>query len=361
MTRWYHGGMFPTAATLTQALHAEGFLQAGEVVAVEAGEQFQALATAVYRCRLRYRAGTSQGMPETMICKIYGPEWYPRGGVQEALAYRRITPAVCPSIAPTLYGLIDDPAAETCVLLIEDLATGYQPVASPMADAWLDLLVDTLADFHAQWWEDPILDTAAFLQPEDTVMRMAQAIPPRGLRVNAASARLAVSHFRSAFGAELTEGEAQLLARLDARWAALFIARTVDPRGLTLLHGDFHLLGNVFIARQPDAVSPIKVIDWGQVKRGLGPHDLMFALLSVDAADRRSRDLELLWRYHQRLLARGVKHYGWDQCLWDYRFSLLTNVYQSIFQGSLRWFRRTLEVVGLWEAQELLEGTVETV
>lgn len=353
--------MFPTAAAITQALHAEGFLQAGEVITVEEVEQFQALATAVYRCRLRYRYATSQCMPETMICKIYGPEWYQRGGLQEVLAYRRITPALRPSIAPTLYGLIDDPAAETCVLLIEDLATCYQPVEASMADAWLDLLVDTLADFHAQWWEAPMLDTAAFLQPEDTVMRMAQAIPPQGLRANAASARNAVSRFRSAFGSELSEGEAHLLTRLDAGWAAPFMERTVDHRGLTLLHGDFHLLGNVFIARQPNAFSPIKVIDWGQVKRGLGPHDLMFALLSVDAVDRRSRDLELLRRYHQRLLARGVEHYGWDQCLWDYRFSLLTNVYQSIFQGSLRWFRRTVDVVGLWEAQELLEGAAEAI
>lgn len=300
-------------------------------------------------------------MPETMICKVYGPEWYQRGGLQEVLAYRQITPALRLSIAPTLYGLIDDPAAETCVLLIEDLETCHQPVASPMADAWLDLLVDTLADFHAQWWEDPVLHTAAFLQPEDTVMRMAQAIPPQGLMANAASARIAVSRFRSEYGSELSEEEAHLLARLDARWAGAFIERTVDQRGLTLLHGDFHLLGNVFIARQPDAVSPIKVIDWGQVKRGLGPHDLMFALLSVDAVDRRSRDLELLRRYHQRLLARGVNHYGWDQCLWDYRFSLLTNVYQSIFQGSLRWFRRTLDVVDLWEAQELLNGSANTI
>lgn len=347
--------MVPTAAAITQALHAKGFLQAGEVIAVEAGEPFQALATAVFRCHLRYRDETSQGMPETMIFKVYGPEWYPRGGVQEVLAYRRIIPALRPSIAPTLYGLIDDPAAETWVLLLEDLATGYQPVAPPMAEPWLDLLVDTLADFHARWWEDPLLDTAAFLQPEDTVMRMAQAIPPQRIRANVSAAREALSRFRSAFGSELSAEDAHHLARLDAGWAPAFIERTANHRGVTLLHGDLHLLGNVFVARQPDAASPIKVIDWGQVKRGLGPHDLMFALLSVDAADRRSRDLELLRRYHQRLLARGVTDYGWEQCLWDYRFSLLTNVYQSIFQVSLRWFRRTLEVVERWEAHELLD------
>ena len=353
--------MLPSAATIKQALQTNGLLHAGDVIAVEAGERFQASATAVYRCRLRYRDGSSQGMPETMICKIYGPEWYQRGGRQEVLAYRRITPELRPSIAPTLYGLIDDPAAETCALLIEDLATGYQPIEAPMADAWLNNLVDTLADFHAQFWEAPMLETAAFLQPEESVMRMAQAIPPEGLQANVAAARDAVLRFRSEFGSELSEPESHLLARLDARWAARFLERIVDQRGLTLLHGDFHLLGNVFIANDSNLLSPIKVIDWGQVKRGLGPHDLMFALLSADSPDRQSRDLTLLQRYHQRLLAREVKHYGWELCLWDYRFSLLTNIYQSIFQGSLRWFRRTLDGVRVWEAQELLEGNTETI
>jgi hypothetical protein len=350
-----------TAAAITQALHAAGFLPDGEVVAIEEVDRFQAFATAVCRCRLQYSPPRPSSLPETMIVKVYGPEWYRRGGLQDLRFYRRIAPALPSPIAPALYGLIDDPAAQTCVLLIEDLAPRYRQVELPLSDAWLEAIVDALADLHARWWDDPQRDSEAMLEPEDTVMRMAQALPLEGLRVNMEAARQAVSRFRSRFGSELTDEEAQLLTRLADRWGAAFLERTADQRGLTLLHGDFHLLGNVFIARQPDAASPIKVIDWGQVKRGLGPHDLMFALLSVDATDRRSRDLALLGRYHQRLLTQGVERYDWDQCLWDYRFSLLTNVYQSIFQESLRWFRRTLDVVDLWEAPRLLDGTVETI
>lgn len=348
--------MLPTAAAITHALRTEGFLPDGEVVTVEDVEQFQALATAVIRARLRYSPQASHALPETMIIKVYGPAWYESGGLQDLRFYRHIAPALEAPIAPTLYGTIHDPAARTWVLLIEDLAPGYRQIELPLADAWLEAVVDTLADLHAQWWDAPLLES--LLEPEDTVMRMAQALPPHGLHANVEAARDATARFRSQVGSALTEEEAQLLGRLDDRWATRFSER-IDHRCLTLLHGDFHLLGNVFIARQPDAASPIKVIDWGQAKRGLGPHDLMFALLSVDAADRRSRDLALLRRYHQRLLARGVRHYGWDQCLWDYRFSLLTNIYQSIFQESLRWFRRTLEVVDLWEAHALLDGTAE--
>jgi hypothetical protein len=350
-----------TAIAITQALHAAGFLPDGEVAAIEEADRFQAFATAVFRCRLQYSPPRPPSLPETMVVKVYGPEWYQRGGLQDLRFYRRIAPSLPSPIAPALYGVIDDPAAQTCVLLIEDLAPRYQQVEWPLSDAWLEAIVDALADLHAQWWGDPLLAFEELLEPEDTVMRMAQALPLEGLRVNVEAARQAVSRFRSTFGSELTDNEAQLLTRLDDRWAAAFLARIADQRGLTLLHGDFHLLGNVFIARQPGTASPIKAIDWGQIKRGLGPHDLMFALLSVDTPDRRSRDLALLRRYHQRLLTRGVEHYDWDQCLWDYRFSLLTNVYQSIFQESLRWFRRTLDVVDLWEAPRLLDGTVETI
>jgi hypothetical protein len=344
-----------TAATVTQALHAAGLLADGEVIAIEEGDRFEAFATSVVRCHLRYRPPHPPSLPETMICKFYGPEWYQRGGLQDLMFFRRIAPALRSAIAPAIYGLMDDPSAQSCMLLIEDLAPGYDQVRLPLTDAWLEAIVDALADLHAQWWDAPQLNADELLKPEDTVMRMAQALPPEGLRVNVAAAKQAVSRFRSHVGPELTADEEELLARLVDQWAAPFIERTARHHGLTLLHGDFHLLGNIFIAKEPTNINPIKVIDWGQVKRGLGPHDLMYALLSVEVPDRQSRDLKLLRRYHQRLLALGVHGYAWEQCLWDYRFSLLTNVFQSVFQGSLHWFRRTCDVVETWKARELLD------
>lgn len=347
--------MILTAATVTQALHAAGHLPDGEVIAIEESDRFEASATSVFRCHLRYHPQHPPSLPETMICKCYGPDWYQQGGLQDLMFYRRIAPALKSNIAPGLYGLLDDPSAQTCILLIEDLAPGYDQVQLPVADAWLERIVDALADLHTQWWDAPLLASEAMLKPEDTVMRMAQALPLAGLQVNVAAATQAASRFRSQFGSALTADEDELLAHLVDRWAPLFSARTARDRGLTLIHGDFHLLGNVFIAKDATNPYPIKVIDWGQAKRGLGPHDLMFALLAVEAPDRPSRDLELLRRYHQRLLSLGIQGYTWDQCLWDFRISLLTNVFQSVFQGSLHWFRRTHDVVESWKARDLLD------
>ena len=139
-------------------------------------------------------------------------------------------------------------------------------------------------------------------------------------------------------------------------WGDRFCERTAGGKGITLIHGDFHLLGNVFLAKDTSTIPRIKIIDWGQAKRGLGPHDLMYSLLAVDAQDRIARDTRLLRRYHSGLERGGITGYSWEQCLWDYRFSMLTNIFQALFQGSLYWFHRTAKVVRAWDSVQLLEA-----
>jgi hypothetical protein len=41
--------------------------------------------------------------------------------------------------------------------------------------------------------------------------------------------------------------------------------------------------------------------------------------------------------------------------LWDSRFSILTNVFISLFQGSLRWFWKSMPIVKAWHCADLLE------
>ena len=173
-----------------------------------------------------------------------------------------------------------------------------------------------------------------------------------GLEENMRIAKTGLKAFAEDRASELTRAEAQLLRKLARRWEEVFRGRTQAMKEVTLIHGDFHLLGNVFFARA-DSLS-LKAIDWAQAKPGLGPHDLMYALISAPAHDRLARDTSLLKCYHTELRARGVAGYSWAQCLWDYRFSLLTNLWQAILQNSLHWFRKTVELVGMWESEALL-------
>ena len=103
-----------------------------------------------------------------------------------------------------------------------------------------------------------------------------------------------------------------------------FHARVAGGRAITLIHGDFHFLGNVFFA--PNDVRP-KVIDWSEAKPGLGPHDLAYCLTVVPADDRLARDRVLLRRYWDGLRDAGVDDYSWELCDWDFRFSVFCNLF----------------------------------
>lgn len=344
----------PTPAQLTHLLQQSGVLAVGQVQHVTVGEQFQGYADAILRLQLAYSPDTDPRAPHTLIGKIFGPHWYAKSGQSELRFYRELAPQMPHIPVPTFYGSLDDPSAQTCLLFIEDLAEQYARVRLPLSVAWVERLVDLLVNLHAHWWEHPGLDAPEFLLPEDAVTRMPQALDSLGLHVNATHARQALEQFSQQHSAELTVDEQDLLYLLANRWADRFRVRVERGAAITLIHGDFHLLGNVFLAQAPTVMPPIKVLDWTQAKRGLGPHDLMYMLLAVDAPDRVARDTHLLRRYHAGLQAAGCTQYDWDQCLWDYRFSLLTNLFQTLFQDSVYWFRKTAEVVQAWHSTDLL-------
>ena len=306
--------------------------------------------------QLTYSEAPPTAAPKTLIYKELGPVWYSTVGLPELRFYTELAPVAKSPLVPTLYGAINDAKSQTCVLLLEDLLPEYELAALPLSEARLAATVDELALWHAFWWNhlrllEPDLQTPA---PEEDVTRMPHALNVTGLEENERLAQKALETFIQLCSDELTAAEIQLLQKLKSFWGKTFRRRLQSAHQLTLLHGDFHLLGNVFFARAGN--TSLKVIDWAQAKPGLGPHDLMYALLSADVPDpeRVARDTALLKRYYAGLSTGGVSGYSWTQCLWDYRFSLLTNLWQSVSQESLNWFRKTVTVVSVWESEALL-------
>jgi hypothetical protein len=260
-----------------------------------------------------------------------------------------LAPAMRANFTPRVYAA--EQFEDDAWILTEDLALEYAHPPSPPTPAQLEAAVTVLATLHAHWWMHPRLEQADLLQPVTDVTRMPQALPESGVQRNAALARSALNAFRARHLDAFAPAEWSLLERWLEVWPAAFLARTVEHT--TLLHGDFHLAGNTFFGvAQPDQV---KVIDWAQHKRGIGVHDLMYMLLGVDDDRRLERDTRLIRLYHaeleQRLEHRGVQDYPLEQCLWDYRFCVLSHLYQAVFQDSPRWLRRNLNVVQAWSLE----------
>lgn len=344
----------PTAAELTAILRNSGHLKNSEVTRIEIGERFPAAADEVCRLHLHYAQPVAASVPQRVICKQYGARWFTTQGLPELYFYQTLAPQMPQIPIVTFYGSKEETSEPSLIVLLEDLAVNYAVAQPPLTEQQLELVTDTLVSLHAAWWQHPLLNSPQLLVADESVCRMPQVLDPGAIKKHAEVAAIACERFQQAHALELIPMEQALLTKLSQQWGGLFAQRVEKGEAITLIHGDFHLLGNIFFAKDSATQPRLKIIDWAQCKRGLGAHDLMYMLLSVDSERRVERDLRLLKRYHRGLVESGITNYKWEQCLWDYQFSQLTNLFQSIFQDSLRWLRKTMSGIDAWQSGLLL-------
>jgi hypothetical protein len=315
----------------------------GAVRAAEVIDVFPSHLAEVVRLKLTYTEDAPSDAPATLIAKLSEGEAFDSDGLAEIRFFNRIAPGVADLPAPAFYGSLVDPDARACVLLVEDLeANGYRRAAPDLSQADLDAVIDRLADLHAQLWNAEWPTPAAFARPRESLTRCTQAWPPEVIRANADFMGPRIAAFANVHRDALTTDDLALLADLAAHWGEEFTTRVQGRRNLTLIHGDFHVLGNIFLAS--DGRAP-RFIDWSEAKPGLGPHDLAYVLVSIPADDPAARNRRAIQRYHDRLTRLGVAGYDAGQCAADYAFSLRTNLLQAVLQDSVTWFRRTADAV----------------
>jgi hypothetical protein len=321
------------------------------IASVEALETFPASSAEVARLRITPANGS---LPFTAIGKRA------RGTACAALRrelrfFEHLAP-LWDNPAPGLLGAWQEGRGEAAQLLlvIEDLdAIGYALARDGVSEVQLHAITDTLVSLHTRFWEDLHVEALDLARPASSVTRAAQAWPVDVIKANGIAARDETARFLEAFSSEITPLERALLEEVLEAWEHCLLARATGGRSITLIHGDFHLLGNIFFsANQPRP----RVIDWAELKPGLGPHDLAYCLSSAPTANRPTRDLALLRRYWEGLRSAGVEHYGWDLCQWDYQFSIFMNLLQSVFQSSLTWFRKAATLIAELECRPALRG-----
>jgi aminoglycoside/choline kinase family phosphotransferase len=209
------------------------------------------------------------------------------------------------------------------ILLIEDMAPariGDQIAGCSAADA--AAIVPQLAEFHARFWEGPLLGQFDWMPYyNDPCHHHAQA-----------SYRQAWPPFQTFVGDRLPAPVREAGERLNDQVVRLLDLLSEPP--VTVMHGDFRLDNLVF--PNGDAAG-MGVLDWQITSRGRGAFDLgYFFTTSLSPADRAAHDERLLRLYVDALADGGVRGYGMDECMRDYRLTVMfCMVYTVILIGSL--------------------------
>ena len=255
-----------------------------------------------------------EALPATVIAKFptADPANRPVGDAlglyaREVRFFRDIAPTT-PLRVPRAYLSDLDASAGAFVLLLEDLGRyerGDQVAGISVRRA--ERVIDALAGLHAAWWERPELFELDWL-PTSADPAYLSAVPPiyaAGLVVLERDWALRV-------------GENAVSLARDV--AAVFddVIRRTARRPNTFVHGDARL-DNLFF----DGDDPI-LLDWQLAVRGRGPLDIAYLIgSSMNVEDQGPNWERLLHRYHDALMAGGVSAYAWEQCLRDYRESVL--------------------------------------
>ena len=274
----------------------------------------------LFRITLRQDAGAGSG-PDTLVAKLAPGD----AGLRAAFAaanrrevgfYTRIAAERALPVPRCHFGAFEE-ATGASVLLLDDLgAMRRVPFREGCAPQEAAQMVTALADLHAAFWQRPVLRkmSGRALLDEFGFQRLWAEYP-------AALARILP-------GARLHGRIAALGDFLVAQHKRVFDT-LLEEAPLTCIHRDLQA-DNVMFAGGGEAPQA-RLLDWQMMGKGRGAYDLGYFLISSLApAVRREIEAEMVRRYHDALLSRGVRGYSHAQCLSDYRKSVAGKLFATV-------------------------------
>ncbi|MEM7119021.1 MAG: phosphotransferase [Chloroflexota bacterium] len=322
-----------TPEWLTAHLRENGYLAQGEVTAVNCSPTIERMAAFITPLKISYSADTPPSAPTALIHKLFRSSHF-RGGIAEVPFYSKIVTSVANAAVPQCFGSYINYETKLAALLLQDISQTHNQLPWPIPDNLLDeaalhQFADEILKFHTHWWQHPQLNDDLFLRPHGGPLRMVQAITPDGIRQHAANIMQLFPEMVAKLGDKFRPHWHGIYERAIEKWPELLIQRTQNGQGVTLIHGDYHLF-NTYFPNDPSAHG-LMILDWETYKRGLGVYDLAYPMtLSLMAHRRRQLERPLLRYYHTQLLAAGIENYGWDDCLADYRLSVLACLFPPL-------------------------------
>jgi hypothetical protein len=315
------GDLTPAVMTrLLQELYPGVLVEAVETVSAKSyGEQMVSTAGRA-TVRLHYARGAPQGLPAQMVVKL------PRGVdrimapfyANEVAFYRRIRPELSIE-APVCYGGGFDAPSCTFAIALGDVAEAggsFPNVTTPVAEAQVRALLDTVAALHARYWQSPRF--GADLSWVETHLRGGVAEMMNGLAVEYIQHEIETENFKRELVERLRTTGPALLAGVQA------VQRHQSLLPQTLLHGDTHI-GNTYLTADGHG----GLLDWQLMVRGYAMHDVSYLICtSLGIGARRRHDQDLLRYYLDRLRVEGVDDPPpFEQAWAEFRRALVWGVY----------------------------------
>ncbi|MCO5191508.1 MAG: hypothetical protein M9918_25365 [Anaerolineae bacterium] len=309
-----------SAEWLTAVLTASGALTRGSVVHVKAdsgGGNWSENA----RLHLHYSEDAQGDLPVDLFLKLVDTdtgdgEFF---GPSEVTYYTRDYVTVPEAPLLRCYDSAYSEEQRRYHLLLDDVsATHVRALDVKPTPAFGLALAEGLAVMHARWWgAERLQEAGESLHSADFIRRFATIAAP------------GVTPQLTLVADQLPAGSAELLADIFRHHPQQMVARTTDPNGFTIIHGDANAL-NILVPRvgtQPIYIIDRQPFDWS-LTIWLGVYDLAYLMVLWWESDvRHALEEPVLRHYHAHLRTNGITDYSWSQLWDDYRLAVVQCVY----------------------------------
>ncbi len=346
-----------TPAGLTETLLGNGHLRRGSVSEIST-TTFSSIFSNFYCLGITYSPDAAPALPARMILKVPfdDNEAALDMGLKEVFAYGKLREVMPDPPIVRCFDSFADAQTRRSHLLLEDLSPTHFRGDAPdnISPRQWELCVEALADLHAFWWESEALGR-----------EMGQLFDSSEVEKTKTLLQESLAKFFARMNGELSP---EMKTTLES--AMLFLPnfwqrRLTSRRCNTLIHGDAHSWNFLF---PNDAIhGRAFIIDLATLRARPATNDLAYLMAMKWKPDRRARlEMPLLRHYHGALAARGVKDYGWEDCLLDYRLSIVTHLFTPVVQCASElispdiWqanFARITAACEEWNCAEFIRNT----
>lgn len=294
--------------------------------------------------------GSSSG---PFVLKVYDRTRF-QEGLNEALFYGELYRAQHLSVAAECYDLLVVPSESYCHILTADLREEYRiPDRIWKPEEWVTVL-RSLAILHAHWWDHDRLLEADLQIPHGGPMRMIQVLPLESIRRNCLwMLGDVIPRFCDMYSGFLPRAWINEFEVVTAAWPNLYNSRIKSGRNLTLIHGDCHW-ENTFIPCR-SYQDHARLIDWESQKRGLAAFDVSYMTISARSVEHRRQIEPAIIKDYLELLQRFGVYISREQFEYDYRLSIIANLFVAILWGRLNALNDAMSACFDWKVFDLVD------
>ena len=218
---------------------------------------------------------------------------------------------------PRCYFGAFDALTGASILLLEDL-TNFRRVEFSIGCGPEDAehVVRVLAKIHAHWWNSPRLKKFSGISILDEFLFSEQwSLYPKKVTELLPDVPIPNSFF--ALGGYIAANERTIFKQL------------FETNPITCIHRDIQV-DNVLFGNQTSE-PPALLLDWQSVGKGRGVYDIAYFIISsLPPEQRLQTEQDLLSIYHTLLVQSGIEGYTFDQCWFDYKYSVVGKIFVTV-------------------------------